>query len=325
MAYQIGQAMMDAYGNYLGNYDGTNGAGAAGAYGGWGGGSAQTTTSQGVPGGTTAGNYQLDTASPIAQQMWDEEQRRKAMQPAQQPYDYSAGTSFGGAATGSPVLPAPPPSPEVSKPMPYGDGRMYAGGSATFDETGGGLGMTFGADGRGWGGSPGYNPNLGAYADDITRRVNQQRDQALLSIKGNFIGQGAAGSGRQGLAEASAISGTADNLAGNLTGMYLQDWTGQQNRKLQNDSLRNSYDLGNRQLDQSQARLGADLFTGGMSGEFDPLRNASGIYGNYTGYGTTTNNSSSGGGLMGLLGGAGAGYQIYQDLTKNSAYKPYGY
>jgi hypothetical protein len=253
-------------------------------YMGWGTGTPQQTTSQGVPIGY-GGYNPIDTVSPIAQQMWEEEQRRKAMQPAQQPYDYSAGTSFGGASAGAPVLPAPPPAPEVTKPMPYT--APAGGGAATM----------------GYGTGGGTNPYLSGMADDVTRRTNNQTQQLLTGIRGNFVGQNALGSGRQGLAEAGAISGAADNLAGNLTGMYLQDWTGQQNRNLQNDAQRNSYDLGNRQLDQSQARLGADLFTSGMSGEYDPLRNASGIYAPYTGYGTTTSNQSSGGGWQGAAGG----------------------
>jgi hypothetical protein len=52
----------------------------------------------------------LDQPSNTQQQMWDEYQRQLAAAPKQQPYDYSAGTSFGGAAAGSPVLP-PVPSP----------------------------------------------------------------------------------------------------------------------------------------------------------------------------------------------------------------------
>jgi hypothetical protein len=74
----------------------------------------------------------LDQPSNVQQQMWDEYQRQLAAAPKQQPYDYSAGTSFGGAATGVPVLaPAPTPAPAPGIIAGAQSGASFGPGSTT--------------------------------------------------------------------------------------------------------------------------------------------------------------------------------------------------
>lgn len=260
-----------------------------GFYDNWGTGSPQATTSLGVPLQNNGMNSQIDQPSAIAQQMWQDYLRQQAAAPPQQPYSYSAGASFGGTNAGSPVLPAPAPAAPAAAPAAPAPAGYGAG-------------------------SNGQNP----YLQDITNSLDATRKFALSNdlsrIRGSSNLAGLTGSLKQGELEGTAIGLSNQGYTGAVANLLGTDWTNQQNRNLQNDAQRNSFYLGNRQLDQSGARLGADLFTGGMSGEYDPLRNASSIYQPYTGYGTTTSNQSSGGGwqgaLGGLLGGATLGRQM---------------
>jgi hypothetical protein len=223
------------------------------------------------------------------------------------PQNYTTTPSYLTAqpGTGAAFQGAGAPS-EVTKPLQVGNvqntGMGYGG--QTFGATGGVQNgpATSGMAGYGTG-STGANP----YLTDITNSLDATRKFALEGDLGRIRGSsnmaGQTGSLKQGALEGTAIGLSNQGYSGAVANLLGTDWTNQQNRNLQNDAQRNSFNLGNRQLDQSGARLGADLFTGGMNGEWSPLNNASSIYGNYTGYGTTTNNQSSGGGWQGALGG----------------------
>ena len=159
-------------------------------------------------------------------------------------------------------------------------------------------------------GTPGQNPYLSGMADDITRRVNQSRDVGLQGIRGNSVGVGGLGGSRQGVAEGQAISGSADNLAGQLGNLFGTDWTNQQNRDIQNRGLNvqmRGQDIGwqnqTNQFGLNAAQLGSNLQTTAMQNEWYPIQQANSIYGGYAGNGTTTNSTSSGGGASGVLGG----------------------
>lgn len=175
-----------------------------------------------------------------------------------------------------------------------------------------------GAAGATSGGTTGYtgsNPYLAGAADDITRRVNLSRDQALQGIRGNAISMGGLGGSRQGVAEAQAISGSADNLAGQLTNMFGNDWTNQQNRDLTTRGQDMGFYTQQRGQDQSGAALGASLYGLGTQGGWTPLQNASDIYGRYTGLNnSTTSGTNTGGGAMGALGGALGVGQLSKNL-----------
>jgi hypothetical protein len=228
------------------------------------------------------------------------------------PQNYTTTPSYLTAqpGTGAAFQGAGAPS-EVTKPLQVGGGTMYAGGSNNGVENAQNLPGYMGSAGgsQGWGtGSTGANP----YLTDITNSLDATRKFALEGDLGRIRGSsnmaGQTGSLKQGALEGTAIGLSNQGYSGAVANLLGTDWTNQQNRNLQDDAQRNSFNLGNRQLDQSGARLGADLFTGGMNGEWSPLNNANSIYGNYTGYGTTTNNQSSGGGWQGALGGIlGAG------------------
>jgi len=66
---------------------------------------------------------------------------------------------------------------------------------------------------------------------------------------------GAVGSARQGVVEANGLQDLNRGIGQNLTNLYGQDWTNQQNRNLQNKSIDNSYDLGIRSNNLGFANL----------------------------------------------------------------------
>jgi hypothetical protein len=140
------------------------------------------------------------------------------------------------------------------------------------------------------------NPYATGILDDMQRRVGQFTDQRLQGIKGNFVGSGGLGGSRQGVAEAEAIKGGADNLAGQgfnfMGGLYNQD----QNR------LRQDW------------TIGSGLVNQGINTPFLPAQNASQIYSPFTGFGTTTNNTQQGGGWQGAVGGALAGASFGRNM-----------
>lgn len=173
-----------------------------------------------------------------------------------------------------------------------------------------GLQNLLGGGGGGGGGATPNNPNLGAVSDDITRRVNLARDQGIQGIRGNAVGVGGLGGTRQGVAEGLAISGAADNLAGQLANMNLGAWNADANRELQRYQGDQSFYNTGRGLDLQSVALGSNLFNQGVQGQWSPINNANSTYSPYTGYGTSTNSSSQGGGMSGVLGGLLAGGQF---------------
>lgn len=161
----------------------------------------------------------------------------------------------------------------------------------------------------------GQNPYLGQISDDITRRTGIARDQALQGIRSNAIGLGGLGGSRQGVAEAGVINQSLDNLTGQLANLNFQDYTGQQNRKLQQYGMDQGFYTSQRGQDLAQIGLGSQLDTQALQNQWYPINQAANIYGSLGGLNSsTTNTSSQGGGAMGALGGLLGTAQIGSNL-----------
>lgn len=159
------------------------------------------------------------------------------------------------------------------------------------------------------------NPYLGQISDDITRRTGLARDQALQGVRGNAIGVGQLGGSRQGVAEAGVINQSLDNLSGQLANLNFQDYTGQQNRNLQQYGMDQGFYTSQRGQDLAQIGLGSQLETQALQNQWYPINQAANIYGTLGGLNSsTTNTASQGGGALGALGGLLGTAQIGSNL-----------
>ena len=159
------------------------------------------------------------------------------------------------------------------------------------------------------------NPYLGQMSDDITRRTGLARDQALQGVRSNAIGLGGLGGSRQGVAEAGVINQSLDNLTGQLANLNFQDYTGQQNRNLQQYGMDQGFYTSQRGQDLAQIGLGSQLETQALQNQWYPITQAANIYGSLGGLNSsTTNTASQGGGAMGALGGMLGTAQIGSNL-----------
>jgi len=153
-------------------------------------------------------------------------------------------------------------------------------------------------------GSYQQNPYLSGIADDITRRIGTARDQGLKAVRSDAIAMGGAGGTGQSFAEADVISRSLDNLGGQLTGLYGQDWNNQQNRDLQRYGMDQGFYTSQRGQDLAQIGLGSQLESQALQNQWYPISQFANIVGNLSGQNTsTTNSSQTGGGALGTLGG----------------------
>lgn len=224
-------------------------------------------------------------------------------------------------------LPAPnlPALPNLSAPTPatatmqnpvYGaGGAVYAGPNAGTPANGGGYagGLPEAGDqgmfGQQFGGYQ-ASPWLSATADEIGRRTQQGLGQAFNQIRSNSIRNGTLGGSRQGVAEGIATRGAMDSLQGNLAGLFGSDWTNAMNRDLTNQGQQMNFYQGQRGQDLQRLGLGAQIYGMGAQGPWNPINNANGVYGNYTGFGSSSSTGQQGGGWQGLLGGALTGASL---------------
>lgn len=227
-------------------------------------------------------------------------------------------------------LPQAAPSQAAPAPLPP---QAPAGGiSPSF-------GPVYGQMDQGTGGGPitGPNPYLGAaqgsgftqnpyytqMADDIMRRTQQGLGDAFNQIRSNSVATGGLGGSRQGVAQGIATGRAMDSMQGQLGGLFGGLYESGQNRDLTNQGQMLNFYGSERRTDLDAARTGADLYRIGLAGEWSPVQNAASIYGPFSGMGgSQTDSSSRGGGLLGALGGAGAGYQWYRGLQQPSNTQP---
>ena len=164
----------------------------------------------------------------------------------------------------------------------------------------------------GYGSMP-QNPYLPAIAGDITRRTTDMMNAGIRQARGSAIAAGGFGGSAQGIMEGKAISGAADNLAGQLGGLYGSAWNQDQSRDLQRYAADQGFFTSQRGQDLQQAGLGASLLGQGLGMQWAPLQGASGLYTGYTGFGNTST-PGQGGGWQGLLGGALGAAQLARNF-----------
>lgn len=210
--------------------------------------------------------------------------------------------------------------------------------------SGGNLGMGGGmpppvAAGPSGGGAPALssykqNPYLQDMAKGLQTQFNNNLSfNTLPALRGGAVAAGGVGGSRQGIAEGLATAQSNIGADNAIAGLYGQDYGNQMNRNMQQYGLDQNYSLGlgnqaltnqgqqlgfytnQRQLDQSGAQLGANLYNQGTNGQWNPINNASGVYNNYTGLNnSTTGGTQQGGGAMGAAGGAMGAAQLAKNL-----------
>lgn len=174
----------------------------------------------------------------------------------------------------------------------------------------------------------------------ITNQVNRNLTQNILpQIGSGAVAAGGYGGSRQGIAEGNAIGQTNQDLSNSLANLYGQNYQQDQanditrmgvlgNLGLGNQQQNYNFYTQNRQLDQSGAALGANLFNQGVNSQFNPIQNAGNIFSQFSGLGGGVNNTQNGSTLGAITGGAVLGSQLLGNLglgSNKNAYIPPAY
>jgi hypothetical protein len=191
----------------------------------------------------------------------------------------------------------------------------------------------------------GANPYVAQQAQNLQATSNQNLSQNVMpGIGHGAVSAGQYGGSRQGIAEGIAAGNAQAGVNTAQANLYSNSYNIDQNNALQNRQLDNQYALTNqgqmqqfytqnRQLDQSGATAGANLYNSGNTGNLavgagqtavgnqymnaplTALQNYNSALSPFTGLGaSTTTTGSTGGGAVGAVGGALAGAQIYNNL-----------
>jgi hypothetical protein len=200
------------------------------------------------------------------------------------------------------------------------------------------------------------NPYLGQQANAIQSQANQNLQlNQLPSIASGAVAAGGFGGSRQGVAEGVATGLTNQGVSNSLANLYGTQYNNDQQNQIARQGLSNQYNLGlgslgvqsqgqnnnfytqNRQLDQSGAQLGANLYNSGTQGALGQGQglynlgttqqaapwlatgNASNVFNQYTGLGGTTTNTQNGSTLGAITGGAILGGQLINNLGLGSS------
>ena len=140
----------------------------------------------------------------------------------------------------------PPPDSRSTMPADTGWSRSASGGN-----------LGFGSQ---------QNPYLlGMGADIGNQLADTWNRQILPGTRSSAISTGNFGGSRQGVVEANAMNDLGRNYVSGLTNLYSNDWTGQQNRNLQNKGLDQSYDLGLRNNDLGFGQLDYQINQGNFN------------------------------------------------------------
>lgn len=181
----------------------------------------------------------------------------------------------------------------------------------------------------------GTNPYLMQIAEGMQTQANNNLQRNILpGIRGTSVATGGVGGSRQGIAEGIAVGDTQAGLSNALGGLFGNDWQGSQNRALQQYGMDQNFSLGNRgldnqrygiegqqnlgnqgqwmnfynqnrQLDQTGALTGAQIYNLAGQSDWMGLNNASNIFNTTAGNNVTqTDSGNKGGGWQGALGGA---------------------
>lgn len=90
---------------------------------------------------------------------------------------------------------------------------------------------------------PANNPALAPYIEQLTRRMNEQKQAQLDQVSDQYAGLGGFGSSGKALEAARTRSGADDALASALAGVYMEDYGNAWNRRMQGLDMTNTRDL----------------------------------------------------------------------------------
>ena len=173
----------------------------------------------------------------------------------------------------------------------------------------------------------GGNPYLDMQGGAIARRMSDNMNRNIMpQIDQGAMAAGQFGGSRQGVVQANALKDMNLGLGDSLSNLYGNDWNATQNRNLSRYQGDQGFYTQQRGQDQNGALLGANLYSQGMQGQWDPLTHASQVYSPYTGIKSETTNQSQGGGAMGAFGGAMGAAQLWKNFNNpnsNSGNSPY--
>ena len=257
---------------------------------------------------------------------------RQAMGWDQGQFDNYFQPVFGGGQTGQNTpwkmmgVEAPWNADGTAKPNALGQSmRGGPGGGMAGAQGGWGGGPTADANASGGYGG-GSNPYLSGQADNITRRMtdNYQRNIAPAQRQG-MMAAGGFGNSRDGVIAANGMRDLNTGIGDALTGMYSQDWNQQQGRNLQQygmdqnydvskEGLRNNFWTAERTGDRADISLGADLFSKGTNGQWDPIKNANSVYSQYSGPNGSGSGNDNGTNWQQILAGLGGGLKMSRDM-----------
>lgn len=195
------------------------------------------------------------------------------------------------------------------------------------------------------------NPYVDAQAAGIQTQANNNLQQNVLpGINSGAVAAGGYGGSRQGIAQGLAIGQSQQGVANAQANLYSNAYnTDQANTTsrlgiganynlglgglgLQNQAQQNNFYTNNRQLDQSGAQLGANLYGLGTTGNLSqgagqygigttqqnapwtPIQNASNVFNQYSGLGGSQIQTQNGSALGAVTGGALLGSQVLGNL-----------
>ena len=90
---------------------------------------------------------------------------------------------------------------------------------------------------------PANNPALAPYIEQLTRRMNEQKQAQLDQVSDQYAGLGGFGSSGKALEASRTRSGADDALASALAGVYMEDYGNAWNRRMQGLDMTNTRDL----------------------------------------------------------------------------------
>ena len=182
-------------------------------------------------------------------------------------------------------------------------------------------------------GTASNNPYVNAQADSISQQANQNLGlNTMPAIASAANMAGGFGGSRQGVAEGVATGLSNQGVSNAQSNLYANAYATDQQHNLGMQGQNYNFYTQNRQLDQSGAQIGANLYNQGVNGNLSQgagqyaigsqqqaapwtaLNNAGNAFGQYSGLGGSTTNTQNGSTLGAITGGALLGSQVLGNL-----------
>ena len=186
-------------------------------------------------------------------------------------------------------------------------------------------------------GSASNNPYVDAQASSISQQANQNLGlNTMPAIASAANMAGGFGGSRQGVAEGVATGLSNQGVSNAQSNLYANAYNTDQQHNLGMQGQNYNFYTQNRQLDQSGAQLGANLYNQGVNGNLSQgagqyaigsqqqaapwtaLNNAGNAFGQYSGLGGSQTQTQNGSTLGAITGGALLGSQVLGNLGLGS-------